>query len=65
MPWDGENRLKKRWEIPNEIVVFRNLEGQKSPLCVSVVHDLIPRIRTSRCVNETTCDSGPGKEGLK
>lgn len=60
-PGNGENRVKKRWEIPNEIVVFRNVEGDQSPSSVSVVHDLIPRIRTSRCVNETPRDSGPAK----
>lgn len=60
-PGNGENRVKKRWEIPNEIVVFRNVEGEGSPSSVSVVHDLIPRIRTSRCVNETPRDSGPAK----
>ncbi|KAK1405392.1 hypothetical protein POM88_004997 [Heracleum sosnowskyi] len=60
-PGNGENRVKKRWEIPNEIVVFRNGEGDQSPSSVSVVHDLIPRIRTSRCVNETPRDSGPAK----
>lgn len=60
-PGNGENRVKKRWEIPNEIVVFRNVEGDQSPSSVSVVQDLIPRIRTSRCVNETPRDSGPAK----
>ncbi|KAL1821695.1 hypothetical protein DCAR_0418126 [Daucus carota subsp. sativus] len=60
-PGNGENRVKKRWEIPNEIVVFRNGEADESPPSVSVVHDLIPSIRISRCVNETPRDSGPVK----
>ncbi|KAM3301757.1 hypothetical protein P3S67_016259 [Capsicum chacoense] len=57
-----ESRVKKRWEIPNEIVVLASTESEKSPLSITVKPDLLPRIRIARCTaNETPRDSGPAK----
>lgn len=57
-----ESRVKKRWEIPSEIVVHSSTESEKSPLSITVKPDLLPRIRIARCtVNETPRDSGPAK----
>ncbi|KAI5660759.1 hypothetical protein M9H77_20082 [Catharanthus roseus] len=60
----NEGRVKKRWEIPSEIVVHRSSESETSPPPTTisvVVPDLLPRIRTSRGVSETPRDSGPAK----
>ncbi|CAA3020412.1 Hypothetical predicted protein [Olea europaea subsp. europaea] len=55
-----ESRVKKRWEIPNEVVVHSSLvEGEKSP--ESILLDLLPRIRVSRFTKESPRDSGPAK----
>ncbi|KAK4714304.1 hypothetical protein R3W88_020211 [Solanum pinnatisectum] len=57
-----ESRVKKRWEIPSEIVVHASTESEKSPLSITVKPDLLPRIRIARCtINETPRDSGPAK----
>ncbi|KAL2547837.1 uncharacterized protein Fot_09367 [Forsythia ovata] len=56
-----EKRVKKRWELPSEVVVHGSLvEGQKSPESTTVL-DLLPKIRISRCTNESPRDSGPAK----
>ncbi|KAL2524554.1 hypothetical protein Adt_09608 [Abeliophyllum distichum] len=56
-----EKRVKKRWELPSEVVVHSSLvEGQKSPQSTTVL-DLLPNIRISRCTNESPRDSGPAK----
>ncbi|XP_016515764.1 uncharacterized protein LOC107832430 [Nicotiana tabacum] len=60
-----ESRVKKRWEIPSEIVVHGNTESEKSPLSIIVKPDLLPRIRIARCVNETPRDSGPAKRMIE
>ncbi|EXB62306.1 hypothetical protein L484_022194 [Morus notabilis] len=60
----AESRVKKKWEIPSEVVVFRSLEdeeAEKSPLPVAEIGDVLPRIRTFRCVNESPRNSGPAK----
>ncbi|XP_009768470.1 uncharacterized protein LOC107818478 [Nicotiana tabacum] len=60
-----ESRVKKRWEIPSEIVVHGSTESEKSPLSITVKPDLLPRIRIARCVNETPRDSGPAKRMIE
>ena len=58
-----ENRVKKKWEIPSEVVVFKGLEEEKekSPLPVGELGDVLPKIKTFRCVKESPRDSGPAK----
>ncbi|XP_057460597.1 uncharacterized protein LOC130751084 [Actinidia eriantha] len=51
----AQGQLKKRWEIPGEVVIH------ESPVSVTKMPDLLPRIRTLRCVNDTPRDSGPAK----
>ncbi|XP_042065227.1 uncharacterized protein LOC121808700 [Salvia splendens] len=59
---EGEGRVKKRWEIPSEIVVHSSsVEGEKSPECVVVAPCLLPRLRIARC-NESPRGSGPAKK---
>ncbi|GMH07209.1 hypothetical protein Nepgr_009049 [Nepenthes gracilis] len=50
-----ENRIKKRWEIPSEA----NTLVDNTP--VTKMLDLVPKIRTARCINESPRDSGPAK----
>ncbi|RAL42892.1 hypothetical protein DM860_009399 [Cuscuta australis] len=62
----AEIRVKKRWEIPEEIVLHKGSEGPErsaEKTCV-VMPDkslLLPRINTNRCVKESPRDSGPAK----
>ncbi|XP_019159103.1 PREDICTED: uncharacterized protein LOC109155876 isoform X3 [Ipomoea nil] len=58
-----ETRAKKKWEIPDEIVLHREeTESEKSPGSnTSVVPDMLPRIRIARCLKESPRDSGPAK----
>ncbi|KAH6825132.1 hypothetical protein C2S53_008678 [Perilla frutescens var. hirtella] len=56
-----ESRVKKRWEIPSEVVVHGSVEGDKSPQSVVVAPDLLPRLRIARC-NDSPRDSGPAKK---
>lgn len=54
--------IKKRWEIPGEVVVVhRTSVTDESPVSVTKMPDLLPRIKTLRCTNETPRDSGPAK----
>ncbi|KAB1209967.1 hypothetical protein CJ030_MR6G020111 [Morella rubra] len=55
-----ECRLKKQWETPSEVVVYEG-EGNESSESIAEMHDVLPKIRTVRCVNETPRDSGPAK----
>ncbi|KAL0301980.1 UNVERIFIED_CONTAM: hypothetical protein Sradi_6474800 [Sesamum radiatum] len=59
-----ESRVKKRWEIPSEIVVHGSMveADESSPQSIVAVPDLLPRIRIARCVNESPRDSGPAKK---
>ncbi|KAL6135359.1 hypothetical protein ACLB2K_067587 [Fragaria x ananassa] len=52
----AESRMKKRWEIPSEVVVFQGVEEDG----VAEI-DVLPKIRTVRCVNDTPRGSGPAK----
>ncbi|KAJ4822466.1 hypothetical protein Tsubulata_022809 [Turnera subulata] len=55
-------RVKKKWDIPSEVVVYRSDESlQESPQSVSVMAGELPKIRTNRCVAETPRDSGAAK----
>ncbi|CAL2249654.1 unnamed protein product [Prunus armeniaca] len=57
-----ESRVKKRWEIPSEIVVYQGVqEEDKSPCNVAEMGDVLPKIRTVRCGNDTPRGSGPAK----
>lgn len=57
-----ESRVKKKWEIPSEVVVFQSLEeAEKSPVPASEIGDVLPKIRTFRFVNDSPRDSGPAK----
>ncbi|XP_057784895.1 uncharacterized protein LOC131002410 [Salvia miltiorrhiza] len=61
---ESEVRVKKRWEIPSEIVVHGSVEGEgeRSPAgCVVAAPCLLPRLRIARC-NESPRDSGPAKK---
>ncbi|XP_050382868.1 uncharacterized protein LOC126799664 [Argentina anserina] len=56
----AESRMKKRWEIPSEVVVFQGVEEDGvAEMCD--VNDVLPKIRTVRCVNDTPRGSGPAK----
>ncbi|KAK2651003.1 hypothetical protein Ddye_018492 [Dipteronia dyeriana] len=55
----SETKLKKKWEIPSEVVVYK---GPSSPLSVSkMIGEVLPKIRTVQCVNESPRDSGAAK----
>jgi hypothetical protein len=54
-------RVKKKWEIPIEVVVYKGDDEGESPPTVSTVADVLPKIRTVRCVAETPRDSGAAK----
>lgn len=56
----AEGRVKKRWEIPSEVVVQRNVD-HKTPSSVSKMLDLVPKIKNLHCKNESPRDSGPAK----
>ncbi|GER31619.1 hypothetical protein STAS_07638 [Striga asiatica] len=54
------SRVKRRWEIPSEIVVHGSLNIEKSPPPSSIV--LLPKIKIARFVKESPRDSGPDKK---
>lgn len=66
---NGENldkgRVKKKWEIPSEVVVvhksLENDESPPSPQSITKMPDILPMIRTDRCINESPRNSGPAK----
>ncbi|KAL5581903.1 hypothetical protein UlMin_014345 [Ulmus minor] len=55
-----ESRVKKKWEVPNKVVVYESIEEQ-FPLPNGEMGDVLPKIKTFRCVNESPRDSGPAK----
>ncbi|KAG9150042.1 hypothetical protein Leryth_010088 [Lithospermum erythrorhizon] len=57
-----QRRIKKRWEIPSEIAIHSNYDDEKSPQSVSVMHDLLPKLRVGRLPRESPRDSGPAKK---
>ncbi|GJV44977.1 protein kinase superfamily protein [Tanacetum coccineum] len=59
-------RVKKKWEIPSEIVVPKRLdldenENETQDDVVAMMPVVLPRIRAVRVVDETGRDSGPAK----
>ncbi|KAI4332941.1 hypothetical protein L6164_017807 [Bauhinia variegata] len=56
-----EGRIKKKWEIPAEIVAYKNEEENKSLSSIAV----LPKIKTFRCVDESPRDSGPAKRAAE
>ncbi|KAJ6745023.1 hypothetical protein OIU79_031211 [Salix purpurea] len=54
-------RMKKKGEIPSEVVLCKGGAEGESPPTVSIVADVLPKIRTVRCVAETPRDSGEAK----
>ncbi|XVF01907.1 hypothetical protein REPUB_Repub04eG0129500 [Reevesia pubescens] len=57
----SESRVKKKWEIPSEVVVFNGAMDEESPESVDKVNDVLPKIRTVRFYGESPRDSGPAK----
>ncbi|TYK02176.1 uncharacterized protein E5676_scaffold388G00740 [Cucumis melo var. makuwa] len=56
-----QSRVKKRWDIPNEIMILQQEMEETCLESVSKVGDKLPRIRTTRCANMSPRDSGPAK----
>ncbi|XP_038900931.1 uncharacterized protein LOC120087979 [Benincasa hispida] len=57
-----QSRVKKRWEIPSEIIILQQeMEERSLESSVSKLGDMLPRIITTRCVNISPRDSGPAK----
>ncbi|KAI3718125.1 hypothetical protein L6452_18977 [Arctium lappa] len=61
-----EGRVKRKWEIPSEIVIPKRLdldsnEDESEGSIDMVMPDVLPRIRAVRYVDETGRDSGPAK----
>ncbi|KAF5726412.1 hypothetical protein HS088_TW22G00090 [Tripterygium wilfordii] len=58
-----DTRVKKRWEIPNELVVYKSVaEDEEPPQSFSAMQQELPRIRIARCVDESARDSGAAKK---
>ncbi|XVF66893.1 hypothetical protein PTKIN_Ptkin10aG0075800 [Pterospermum kingtungense] len=57
----SESRVKKKWEIPSEVVVFSGATEEESPRSINEMNDMLPKIRTNRCSGESPRDSGPAK----
>ncbi|XP_022140574.1 uncharacterized protein LOC111011196 [Momordica charantia] len=58
-----QTRVKKRWETPSEseIMALQQEMEENCASSVSKVGDMLPRIRTTRCANQSPRDSGPAK----
>ncbi|KAJ9171017.1 hypothetical protein P3X46_019071 [Hevea brasiliensis] len=55
-------KVKKKWEIPSEVVIYNSdVVVEESEPSVAVMGDVLPKIKTSRFVNETPRDSGAAK----
>lgn len=54
----SDSRVKKRWEIPSEVVVHGSLEREGYSPC------LLPKLRIARC-NDSPRDSGPAKKAAE
>ncbi|XP_021900906.1 uncharacterized protein LOC110816867 [Carica papaya] len=57
----SESRVKKRWEIPAEGVVFKLQEAEEMTPSIANFHGMLPKIRTLRLFGESPRDSGPAK----
>ncbi|KAF3443829.1 hypothetical protein FNV43_RR13519 [Rhamnella rubrinervis] len=58
-----ESRVKKRWEIPSEVVVYQSVveDNNKTPLSVAEMGNVLPKIKNLRCIIESPRNSGPAK----
>ncbi|OMO96414.1 hypothetical protein CCACVL1_04964 [Corchorus capsularis] len=59
----SESRVKKKWEIPSEVIVFKGAAmEEESPQSISRINNVLPKIRTLRnLIDESPRDSGPAK----
>ncbi|GAB4859534.1 hypothetical protein Ancab_011002 [Ancistrocladus abbreviatus] len=58
----NDNRVKKRWEVPNGPEMKKSvMDDNATPLSVTKMLDLVPKIRTTRCADESPRDSGAAK----
>ncbi|WCJ30627.1 hypothetical protein M5689_012173 [Euphorbia peplus] len=55
------SRVKKKWGIPSEIVVYKSDESVEEYLNSAPLMVDVPKIKTFRCVNDTPRDSGAAK----
>ncbi|KAF5458419.1 hypothetical protein F2P56_022446 [Juglans regia] len=55
-----DSRLKKLWEIPSEVLVYKG-EEDESLESIAEMGGVLPKIRIVRCVKDTPRDSGPAK----
>lgn len=61
---DQKSRVKKKWEIPIEIVVPRRMnldDNEVENEDFVAVPEVLPRIRAVRCMDDPGRDSGPAK----
>ncbi|XP_022762491.1 uncharacterized protein LOC111308434 [Durio zibethinus] len=57
----SESRVKKKWEIPSEVIVFKGEMEEESPQSVNKFNNVLPKIRTVRFWAESPRDSGAAK----
>ncbi|XVE66249.1 hypothetical protein DITRI_Ditri08aG0065300 [Diplodiscus trichospermus] len=59
----SEGRVKKKWEIPSEVIVLKGAMEEESPEPANKINDIdmLPKIRTFQVVAESPRDSGPAK----
>ncbi|OAY35231.1 hypothetical protein MANES_12G083000v8 [Manihot esculenta] len=57
-----ESSTKKKWEIPNEVVIYKSdAVVEETWPSIEAMGDVLPKIKTTQCVNETPRDSGAAK----
>ncbi|XP_021842548.1 uncharacterized protein [Spinacia oleracea] len=56
-----ESKVKRRWEIPGEVVIQKSVDHNKTPSSVTTVLDFVPKLKNLRCQNVSPRDSGPAK----
>ncbi|MFQ6659753.1 hypothetical protein Gotur_028523 [Gossypium turneri] len=57
----SESRVKKKWEIPSEVIILKGATQDESPQSIDKINDVLPKIRTVRVWAESPRDSGPAK----
>ncbi|KAL5861195.1 hypothetical protein ACOSQ4_002491 [Xanthoceras sorbifolium] len=55
----NDTRVKKKWEIPSEVVVY--MGSSSPPPSISKIREVLPKIRTVQCVNGSPRNSGAAK----
>ncbi|GMJ13035.1 hypothetical protein like AT4G28230 [Hibiscus trionum] len=55
------SRVKKKWEIPSEVIILKGETQEELPQSIDEINDLLPKIRTVRVWDESPRDSGPAK----